>query len=619
MPPCFRSIKCKIQLAIALTSTCILLLFAALLVFTQYTGMRRELVQNLRILARLSANNLTAPLVFNAPEEASDVLLALSAVPGLPVAAVLRPDGTVFVHQSFDGTPLPPRPALPGNGTDHAWRPDRIVVVAPIELAGQWRGTVWLDCGLDQFRARLREILSWCLYLYLMATALAVLVAWLLQRVMTRPILALAQAADRTIQEGPSSVRARKQANDEIGTLVDSFNHMLDHIARQNEQLRDRERCYRTLFAQAASAFLLEDEDRRVVEANQAAATLFNQSEANLVGKPTAELFTVGNLPGPDLGERQRIARTEARLSNGSTVPVELAVTGVSSGGKRFFLTSATDITDRLRAQELLVRSRDELQIQVNAATAELREANASLQREMDERRRLERQIMMAEKLKGLGHMAAGIAHDFNNLLQTILGNADFLLAESLTAEGSHCVREIRRAGRSAADLASQMLAYAGKNALRIAPLQVNDLILSMQPLFEAAVAKNARAVYELGKNLPLIDADEGQLRQVVMNLVTNAAEALPPEGGTYTIRTGIRHCDQEFLRRTLLHENLPTGRYLFLAVQDTGCGIDPTMIERIFDPFFSTKFAGRGLGLAGVLGIVRAHRAAIMVDSMPG
>lgn len=617
-----RSIQGKIQLAIALTSAGVVLLLAVMLLFTQYSSARHELESSLHTLSRMAASNLVAPLAFDAPEDAQDVLQTLSAIPDLRAVAVLRADGTVFVHHSFGGGPTLAIPNMQQDVAGHLWQGDRILVSAPVELDGQALGVVWLACGLGNFHARIRRIVVWGTGLYLVATALAVLVAWLLQRVITRPILELARVADRTILEGPTSVRAHKRDDDEIGVLVDSFNHMLDHIAEQSERLRDRERCYRTLFAQAANAILLENGDRRVVEANQTAATLFNQSETNLIGKSTAELFALATLPAPAVGERVKIARSEARLNGGDTVPVELSVTGISDRGKHFFLTSAIDIRDRIRAQELLVRSRDELQVQVNAATAELREANASLQREMDERRRLERQMMLSEKLKGLGLMAGGIAHDFNNLLQTILGNTDLLLdeaAETLGEEGRHSAGEIRRAARAAADLVSQMLAYAGKSALRIAPVDINDLLRSMQPLFDAAVPKNVRSEFELGEDLPQIDADESQLRQVVMNLVINAAESHPGPGGIYTIRTGIRHCDREFLQHTLLHENLPTGHYLFLSVQDNGCGIEPDQIERIFDPFFSTKFAGRGLGLASVLGIVRAHRAAIMVESKPG
>jgi PAS domain S-box-containing protein len=617
-----RSIRAKIQLAIALTSAGVVLLLAALLVLTQYSSAKRDLVRNLRTLSQVVADSVAAPLAFDAPDEAKEALQSVRALPGLASVAIERPDGTLFLHQTYAGHRPVVFPRFSPHSADFIWRDDTVLVPAPIVLDGQVRGTLWMASDLAVFRAHIREIISWGIYLYVLAAVLSGLVAWLLQRVITRPILELAHTTARITREGPSSVRARKRADDEIGALVDSLNQMLDHIADQAAKLHDRERCYRTLFSQAANAVFLEDGLHRVLEANQTAEALFKQNQGTLVGRSTTVLFrTPGDFPSPEIGERETVLNAHACQPDGKTVPVEITVTGIEDAGRHLFLTSAVDITDRLRAQHLLEHARDELKRQVEAATAELREANESLHREMDDRRRLERQMMMSEKTKGLGLMAAGIAHDFNNLLQSILGNTDLLQHEekALSEDGMISVGEIRNAARSAADLASQMLAYAGKSALRIQPLDLNAQLRNMTPLLEAAVPKNARGKLELAEGLPMIDADEGQVRQMVLNLVTNAAEALPASGGTYTIRTGERHCDQEFLRHTILHEDLPSGRYLSISVSDDGCGLEPGAVDRIFDPFFSTKFAGRGLGLASVLGIIRAHRAAITVDSALG
>jgi len=618
-----KSITGRIHLAIALTSAGVVFLLAAILTYSQYSRAKRDLDTHLHTLSQMAASNLAVPLAFDDPEDAQDVLAAFRAVPDIVNAMVSRTDGTVFVRQSFGNRSPIAFPATPLDDHEHSWWKDHILVCANIAPGGESQGTLWLACGLDSFHDRTREIVVLGIYLYVLATILATLVAWLLQRVITRPILELAQVADRITQQGPSTVRARKQANDEIGVLVDSFNHMLDHIATQSERLSEREHCYRALSSQAASAVLLENADRRVVEANDMATEVFSQSHEALIGKPTADLLLVPDgLPAPAVGERVRIPEGKGLRPDGTTLPVELTVAGIEDEGQHLFLTSAVDITDRLQARALLMQSRDELKERVAAATHELRETNESLRREVDGRRRLEGQMMMSEKLKSLGLMAGGIAHDFNNLLQAILGNTDLVLMgqrEVLDEDSRLCLEETRQAARAAADLASQMLAYAGKSALRIAPLDVNGLVHSMVPLIEAAVNKNAHGVYELAEGLPRIDADEGQSRQVIMNLVSNAAEALPAGGGTYTVRTEVRDCDRECLQRTLLHEDLAAGRYLTISVEDTGSGIEPDMIENIFDPFFTTKFVGRGLGLAGVLGIVRAHRAAISVDSEPG
>ena len=618
-----KSIPGKIHLAIALTSAGVVFLLAAVLTYSQYSRAKHDLTTHLHTLSQMAASNLAVPLAFGDPEDAQDALGAFQAVPDMINVMVSRADRTVFVRQSFGKRAPIGFPATPLADHEPRWQDDHILVCADIAPGGESLGTFWLACGLDSFHDRVREIVVLGIYLYVLATVLAALVAWLLQRLITRPILELAQVADRITQQGPSAVRAEKQANDEIGVLVDSFNLMLDHIAAQSERLSERERCYRTLFSQAASAVLLENVDRRIVEANHTAAEVFSQSQEALIDKPTADLLVVpGGLPAPAVGERVRIPEGKALRPDGTTVPIELTVTGIEDEGQHLFLTSAVDITDRLQARALLMESRDQLKERVDAATAELRETNEDLRREVDERRRLERQMMMSEKLKSLGLMAGGIAHDFNNLLQAILGNTDLVLIgqqDDLDEDSRICLEETRQAARTAAGLAGQMLAYAGKSALRIAPLDVNDVIHSMVPLIEAAISKNAQGVYELAEELPRIDADEGQFREVIMNLVSNAAESLPAEGGTYTVRTGLRHCDTECLQHTVLHEDLEAGRYLTVSVADTGSGIEPDMVESIFDPFFTTKFVGRGLGLAGVLGIVRAHRAAISVESEPG
>ena len=618
-----RTMKAKIQLAISLTCAIIVLVTVTTLLLVQYSDARRELVQQLHTLARTAADGLAAPVAFDAPDEARETLRTLRSIPDLRCVAIARPDGTVFLHQSFgqhDPTMFPAR--APANG--RLWQRDQVLVAADIGLDERSHGTLWIACGLESFRTSVRRIIVMGAYLYVLATVVAFLAAWLLQRAITRPILELAATADRITREGPSSIRAEKRTDDETGLLVDSFNHMLDHIADQSRRLEDRERCYRTLFAQAAGAVFLESRDRRVLEANHAAGVLLGCSAEALVGRPTAALVAVpgADLPSPAVGERIHVSPAELSPPAGAPIQIDLTVAGIEDAGQPLYLTTAVDISDRLRAQAFLERSRDELKRQVAAATAELRQANADLQHEMDERRRLERQVTMSEKVKSLGLMAGGIAHDFNNLLQAILGNLDLALCDlgdGTDSDTRNCILEAKRAARTAATLATQMLAYAGKGALRVAPVDVNSLIRDAIPVLEAGIGRDVRAVYELADGLPTVPADEDQIRQVLIHLVGNAAEAMAPGGGTFVVRTGLRECDAEFLRRAVLPEDLPPGPYVALSVQDHGSGIAPDILARIFDPFFTTKFIGRGLGLAAVLGIVRAHRAAITLATEPG
>jgi signal transduction histidine kinase/CheY-like chemotaxis protein len=243
-----------------------------------------------------------------------------------------------------------------------------------------------------------------------------------------------------------------------------------------------------------------------------------------------------------------------------------------------------------------------------------------SLKRAEEERRKLERQVQQAQKLESLGVLAGGIAHDFNNLLTGILGNTEMALQDAPPASP---VREnltgIESAARRAADLASQMLAYSGKGAFLIEPLDLTVMIEDMSHLLRAAVPPGVALRSRLARDLPTVEADVSQIRQVVISLFSNAVEALAEQGGAVTIASGVLECDREYLAGTDLDEGLRPGPYAFFEITDNGSGMSPETRARVFDPFFSTKFTGRGLGLAAALGIVRGHHGAIKVSSELG
>lgn len=237
-----------------------------------------------------------------------------------------------------------------------------------------------------------------------------------------------------------------------------------------------------------------------------------------------------------------------------------------------------------------------------------------------EERRQLDLRIRQAQKLESLGVLAGGIAHDFNNLLMVILGNASLALQDlDRSSPLHHDVEQIETAALRASELTKQMLAYSGKGHFVVEPTDLSLVVEPMEPLLRASVPKHSSLELRLARELPRVDADISQLRQVVISLVSNAAEALPKEGGQIVVRTGYLHCDRALLDSIVLADELPEGDYVVLEVQDTGVGIDEAVLARIFDPFFTTKFTGRGLGLAAVLGIVRGHRGGIKIESTPG
>lgn len=236
------------------------------------------------------------------------------------------------------------------------------------------------------------------------------------------------------------------------------------------------------------------------------------------------------------------------------------------------------------------------------------------------ERKELEVQVRQVQKLESLAVLAGGVAHDFNNLLMGITGNLDLALAK-LPAESSIRPRlvQIGKTAERAAGLAKQMLAYSGRGKFHLQEINLSELIGSMLKILTVSIPRNARLQLELLPKVALIEGDESQIRQVVAILVTNAAEALGERNGTIVITCGAMQCERTFFEKAYLRPSLAAGAYAFVRVADTGCGMNEETLDRIFDPFFSTKFPGRGLGLPAALGIVRGHNGAIAAESAPG
>ena len=237
-----------------------------------------------------------------------------------------------------------------------------------------------------------------------------------------------------------------------------------------------------------------------------------------------------------------------------------------------------------------------------------------------EERRQFEAGVQQSQKLESLGILAGGIAHDFNNLLFCITGNADLALED--VPEGSparECLEVIVQASRRAAELCRQLLTYAGRSRVERRSLDLRALVGETDAMLALGIPKSIELRRAFGADLPAVEADATQLRQVLMNLVINAAEAIGPRNGSITLTTGTVDCDRPLLDRSRAEPEARPGTYVFLEVEDTGDGMDAATAARMFEPFFTTKFAGRGLGLAAVLGIVRGHGGGILVDSAPG
>ncbi len=340
----------------------------------------------------------------------------------------------------------------------------------------------------------------------------------------------------------------------------------------------------------------------RVFDADSGQCVLVNQSAADIAG-----------------GSREALLKQNFRLleswkvSGLKTVAEQVLSDGAARSIETVLLTSfGKEVPVTYLLSRFIVRDRPNLLVIGRDISEEKRLG--------DEKKRIEDQMLHAQKLESMGVLAGGIAHDFNNILTAIIGNADLALMhlnpESPVLEN---LQRIEKSAVKASDLAKQMLAYSGKGRFVIESIDINRLVEEMLHMLEVSISKKAVLRLNLHRQLPTVEADATQLRQIIMNLVINASEAIGEKSGIVAIASGCMECDRNYLKDVWLDENVSDGLYVYLEIADTGCGMDKETMSKIFDPFFTTKFTGRGLGMAAVLGIVRGHKGAIKIYSEPG
>jgi PAS domain S-box-containing protein len=368
--------------------------------------------------------------------------------------------------------------------------------------------------------------------------------------------------------------------------------HDVTERKRAQEALVTESARLRVMLEQMPAVLWTTDCGLRITSAAGTGLAAVGEKPANTVGRPLADFVR-------PRGDDQRLMAAHQRALAGEPVSFEDSwhkrtfqahVEPLREAGGRItgVIGLALDVTDAKRAEE--------------------------------EHRALERRLQEAQKLESLGVLAGGIAHDFNNLLAAILGNVS-LANMQLAADAPvrPYLQSVEVVAQRAAELCKQMLAYAGRGRFVVQLINVNTIINEMANLLRVSIGKGVNLRFDLAPALPLVSADATQIRQVVMNLILNASEAVGDRTGAICLSTGLTRMTRAQLAQTVLAPDLPDGDYAFLEVTDTGCGMDAETLARIFDPFFSTKFTGRGLGLAAVLGIVRGHRGAINVESTPG
>jgi len=363
--------------------------------------------------------------------------------------------------------------------------------------------------------------------------------------------------------------------------LRQSRRHADERLAqlRAESARREREQRFaaqlRAIVESSDDAIVSVDLGSNIASWNRAAEDIFGYTAEEAIGKPISTLTPVGR------------AREEAEM-------IALIQCG-----------------RRVKTLETVRSRRDGSQIEVALTISPIHHEDGSLAgvsyiaRDISERKQFEQRMAQTQKLESLGVLAGGLAHDFNNLLTAIMGNASLALQMRTPEAAQERIAEVLRASERVALLVSQMLAYAGKGAFVLEPVDLSQQVREIVPLIRASIVRTVALELQLTDGLPPIEGDRSQVQQIVMSLIMNAAEAIGDGPGTVVIVTAATA--------------LSGAQRVLFEVRDDGCGMDDATRARIFDPFFTTKFTGRGLGLAAALGIIRALHGEISVESALG
>ena len=389
-------------------------------------------------------------------------------------------------------------------------------------------------------------------------------------------------------------------SRDGSGRIAAFLGYILDISDRKQieEELRESETKYRSLVENTLQGVVIF-QNGRFVFANQAMKDITGYSPEELTSPTMTNPFCLIHPDDRDLVAsriRDRLAgkvvpspyRVRTIAKDGAVHWVDFSGVKIEYGGKPAIIAAFYDVTDQVTSE---------------------RQEHA-----------FEERMRQSQKMESLGILAGGIAHDFNNILAAVLGNTELAMME-LPPDSPilYYLEQIRLSSNRAARITDQMLMYSGGGRFAMQPVNCNLIIRELAPILETIAATKINLRYELDESIPEILGSSTQIPQAVINLVTNAAEAMGGNQGSITIRTGVESLAAEYFEDAYASESLPGGDYAHIQIADTGSGMDQETFAKIFDPFFSSKFVGRGLGLAAVLGVMRGHRGAVKVHSEPG
>lgn len=388
------------------------------------------------------------------------------------------------------------------------------------------------------------------------------------------------------------SVSFKKLGNDWFVTL---FFHDISIQKAIEHSLQENRAYLRAIIDLISDAIFIQNADTlKIVDYNRSVYEIFGYHDNDLKNMNLCDLcVNHDDFQHGKVYEYFDKARTQgsqsfewkAKRKNHTIIWIEFNIRFAEIGDRKTFITVIRDISERKDEEE--------------------------------KRLRMEQQLLHTQKLESLGILAGGIAHDFNNILTAILGHSELAILKLDKKENALIhLNEIKNASQRASELSQQMLAYSGKGRFIVEPVNINKVINEMLGLLKVSISKKVHLELRLEEDIPLFEGGVSQIRQVIMNLITNASEAIGDKEGTISIHTGIEEIKENHNNMLFLDQEVPKGNCVFFEIRDTGCGMSKEVLAKIFDPFFTTKFTGRGLGMSAILGIIKGHKGLIHVYS---
>lgn len=430
----------------------------------------------------------------------------------------------------------------------------------------------------------------------------------------------IAVLQERAMQDPEARLEVQAEALEELQVMLEELQLADEELTTTHQLVVDERQRYRELFDFAPDGYLVTDATGIIQEANHAAAAMLGMSSGRLVGKPLVVFVVEADRQAfrtrlNHLAQVVRVQDWEVHLQprQGAVFPVALTVAAVHDHQDR--LSSLrwwlSDVTARKQAEEALRHARDTLEQRVAERTAALQQANTRLQTEIEARQQIEEELLKVRNIESIGVLAGGLAHDFNNLLTAILGNISLArMVSHPHASLATLLTKAENACQQATALTRQLLTFAKGGAPIRQTAAIADLVEESAGF--ALRGSNVRCTFSFPPELWSVDVDPGQMHQVFHNIVLNADQAMP-DGGHISIQA----------ENLVLEANdtlpLQPGEYVKIAIRDQGCGIPAGHLPKIFDPYFTTKNHGSGLGLTTAYTIITKHDGYIAVESQEG